>query len=128
MKVRTRSFLLLLELVGFAVQVGWAQSPSEMWIPIKLKDGFLVIANGSVGSLGNLTFLIDTGTSRTLMDSRIIKQLELTGVADKLTAFDREVDAKRVTLPDLHLGGIHAESPQVIATDLSGVAQRFGIQ
>jgi hypothetical protein len=128
MKVRTGSFLLLLELVGFAVQLGLAQSPSKMWIPIKLKDGFLVIANGSIGSLRNLTFLIDTGTSRTLIDSHIIEQLELTGMADKLTAFDREVDVKRVTLPDLHLGEIHAESPHVIATDFSGIAQRFGIE
>jgi hypothetical protein len=43
--------------------------------------GYLAIAKGSIGSLVNLTFLLDTGTYRTLIDSRIAKQLQLTGVA-----------------------------------------------
>jgi hypothetical protein len=48
-------------------------------------------------------------------------------VAYKLTVFDHEVDVKLVVLPDLRLGAIHAQSPQVIVTNLSGVAQRFGL-
>jgi predicted aspartyl protease len=127
MKLRTWSFLLWLELVGCTALFGWDQSSRTTWMPIELKDGYLVLAKGSIGSLNNLTFLVDTGTSRTLMDARIAKQLRLTGVANKLTAFDRDVAVELVILPDLQLGAIHAESPRVIATDLSGVAQRFGL-
>jgi predicted aspartyl protease len=86
-----------------------------------------VVAKGSVGSLDNLTFLVDTGTSRTLIDSRIAKQLQLTGVAHKLTAFDHEIEVRLVELPDLRLGAIHAQAPAVIVMDLAGVAQRFGL-
>jgi predicted aspartyl protease len=127
MKLGTWTVLLWLELVGLTVLTAWAQGPGPTSIPIKLKDGYLVVAKGSVGSLDNLTFLVDTGTSRTLMDSRIAKQLQLAGVAHKLTVFDHEVDVKLVVLPDLRLGAIHARSPQVIVTNLSGVAQRFGL-
>jgi len=35
------------------------------------------------------------------MDSRIAKQLQLAGVAHKLTVFDHEADVKLVVLPDL---------------------------
>jgi hypothetical protein len=70
---------------------------------------------------------VDTGTSRTLIDSRIAKQLQLTGVAHKLTAFDHEIEVRLVELPDLRLGAIHAQAPAVIVMDLAGVAQRFGL-
>ena len=86
-----------------------------------------MVAKGSIGSLDNLTFIVDTGTSRTLMDSRIAKQLQLTGVAHKLTSFDHEIEVRLVELPDLRLGAIHAQAPAVIVMDLSGVAQRFGL-
>jgi predicted aspartyl protease len=125
--LRTWTILPVLELIGLMVLTAWAQGPGPTSIPIKLKDGYLVVAKGSIGSLDNLTFIVDTGTSRTLMDSRIAKQLQLTGVADKLTVFDHEVEVRLVDLPDLQLGAIHAQSPQVIVTNLSGVAQRFGL-
>jgi predicted aspartyl protease len=127
MKPGTWTVLLWLELVGLTALTAWAQGPGPTSIPIRLKDGYLVVAKGSVGSLDNLTFLVDTGTSRTLMDSRIAKQLQLTGVAHKLTVFDHEVEVSLVELPDLRLGAIHAQSPEVIVMDVSGVAQRFGL-
>jgi predicted aspartyl protease len=127
MKLGTWTVLLWLELVGLTVLTAWAQGPGPTSIPIKVKEGYLVVAKGSIGSLDNLTFIVDTGTSRTLMDSRIAKQLQLTGVAHKLTAFDHEIEVRLVELPDLRLGAIHAQSPTVIVMDLSGVAQRFGL-
>jgi predicted aspartyl protease len=127
MKLGTWKILLGLNLVGLTALAVWAQSPSATSIPIRLKDGYLVIAKGSIGDLNNLTFLLDTGTSHTMMDSRISKQLHLTGVAHRLTVFDRDVEAKLVILPDLQLGRIHVQSPRVIVTDLAGVAQRFGL-
>ena len=127
MKLGTWTVLLWLELVGLTALTAWAQGPGPTSIPIRLKDGYLVVAKGSVGSLDNLTFLVDTGTSRTLIDSRIAKQLQLAAVAHSLTVFDHEVEVKLVELPDLRLGAIHALSPGVIAMDLSGIARRFGL-
>jgi predicted aspartyl protease len=126
MKLGTWTVLLWLDLLGLTVLTAWAQGPGPTSIPIKVKEGYLVVAKGSIGSLDNLTFVVDTGTSRTLMDSRIAKQLQLTGVAHKLTVFDHEVEVRLVELPDLRLGAIRAQSPRVIAMDLSGVIERFG--
>src|SRR6185437_8475085 len=64
-----------------------AQDPGPTSIPVKLKDGYLVVAKGSIGPLNDLTFLLDTGTSRTLIDSHIAKQLQLQGPGHKLTVF-----------------------------------------
>jgi predicted aspartyl protease len=119
--------LFALEIVGSAVLTMGADISTTVVMPIQLKNGYLVIAKGSIGHLKNLAFLVDTGTSRTLIDSRITKKLQLTGEGDKLTIFDHEIEVKLVDLPDLQLGAIHAQSPRVIVTDLSGAAQRFGL-
>jgi predicted aspartyl protease len=125
MKLRIWSFLIAF--VGFTALFGWAQNSDTTSMPFQLKDGYLVLAKGSIGGLNNLIFLLDTGTSRTLLDTRIAKRLHLEGVAHSLTVFDREVEARLVVLPDLQLGAIHAVAPQVIAMDLSGSAQRLGL-
>jgi Aspartyl protease len=127
MKLGTCTVLRRLVLAGMTVLTAWAQHPGPTSIPMKLKDGYLVVAKGSIGRLNDLTFLLDTGTSRTLIDTHIAKQLQLDGLGHKLTAFDHEVEAQLVVLPDLRLGAIHAQSPQVIATNLSGVAQNFNL-
>jgi len=127
MKLGTWTIVLWLKLVGLATLTAWAQDPGLTSIPIKVKDGYLVVAKGSIGRLNDLTFLLDTGTSRTLIDPGIAKQLQLEGLDHKLTVFDQEVEAKLVVLPDLRLGAIHARSPHVIATNLSSVAQNFGL-
>jgi hypothetical protein len=68
MRLGAWTILLWLKLVGLTVLTAWAQDPGPTSIPIKLKDGYLVVAKGSIGRLNDLTFLLDTGTSRTLID------------------------------------------------------------
>jgi predicted aspartyl protease len=128
MKLGTWTILLWLKLVGLTALTAWAQNPGTTSIPIKVKDGYLVVAKGSIGPLKDLTFLLDTGTSRTLIDPLIAKQLQLEGQGHKLTVFDHEVEAQLMFLPDLRLGTIHAQSPHVIVTNLSSVAQNFGLR
>lgn len=97
MKLVTRSVLLWL--LVFTTLIAWAQTPSATWVPIELKNGYLVTVKGSVGGLNEVTFLVDTGTSRTLMDSHLAQQLQLAGVPDKLTVFDRDLRVELVNPP-----------------------------
>src|SRR4029077_70954 len=127
MKLGTWTILLWLRLAGMTVLTASAQDPGPTSIPIKLKDGYLVVAKGSIGPLNDLTFLLDTGASRTVVDSHIAKQLRLDSLGHTLTVFDHEVEAQLVVLPDLRLGAIHAQSPPVIVTDLASVAQNLGL-
>jgi hypothetical protein len=76
-KLGTWKILLWLGLAGMTVLTAWAQDPDAISIAMKLRDGFLVVAKGSIGPLNDLTFLLDTGTSRTLIDSHVSKKLQL---------------------------------------------------
>jgi predicted aspartyl protease len=105
-----------------------AQETPAAQISIELKKGFVIVAKGSVGTLKNLTFVIDTGTSRTIVSTRIASELHLNRAPYKLMIFDHDVDAQIVALPNLEFGPISAESLKVFMMDLSDVAQRFGIR
>jgi predicted aspartyl protease len=105
-----------------------AQDQPVAPINFELKNGFVIVARGSVGKLSNLVFIVDTGTSRTIVDVRIAEQLQLKSTPHKLMILDHDADAKLVELPSLQLGPIYAQSPQVIAINLSDVARQFGIQ
>ena len=122
------TILIWVELVALTVAPGWVQGATATSIPIELKDGYLVIAKGSIGGLHDLAFLLDTGTSRTMVDARIAKLLHLEGPGHTLTVFDREVKAQLVVLPDLQLGAVRAQSSSAIVKDLSGIRQNLGIQ
>jgi predicted aspartyl protease len=124
-----RSCFIRLVVVATGAAVGSvAQDTPAAQISIELRKGFVIVAKGSVGTLKNLTFVIDTGTSRTIVSTRIAKELHLNRAPYKLMILDHDVDAQIVALPNLEFGPISAESLEVFTMDLSDVDQGFGIR
>jgi predicted aspartyl protease len=96
-------------------------------IPFKLYRDYLIVVQGSLGTLERLNFLIDTGANPTAVDSRIAKKLRLTARADRqLILFNQDADVKEVVLPSLQLGPIRAESLPAMIEDLSSFEKLFG--
>jgi predicted aspartyl protease len=96
-------------------------------LPFETPRGHLIAVRGAIGPLGAL-LLVDTGTSRTVVDRRIAQQLGLRGTADVIEVFGRRVEAQRVAIPPLTLGPIQAAGLSVLSADLSGMGQRLGGQ
>jgi predicted aspartyl protease len=96
-----------------------AATESNPELPFRIHHEHLVIVKGAVGPLEGLDFLVDTGASRTLIDSKIAVKLGL----DRANAVRVEGltagQAWEVTLPELRLGPLRVESPSVLAADLS---------
>ncbi len=53
-------------------------APALLEVPFQM-EGPLVVVRGSVGSLSNLRVLIDTGTSLTLINQRLVNRLDRQG-------------------------------------------------
>src|SRR5215468_8816505 len=84
---------------------------SGLEIPFKLYQGYLIVVQGSLGTLDRLNFLVDTGVNRTKVDSRTAKKLGLTAAAiHQLALFNQNLDVGQVVLPSIKLGPIRAES------------------
>jgi len=97
-------------------------------LPFKLYTNHVIVVRGSLGELGQLNFLIDTGANPSAVDRRIAKKLGLTGEVGKLGLFNQNVEVERVVLPSLQLGPIRTESLPGLIQDLYPVEQVIGVR
>jgi Predicted aspartyl protease len=86
-----------------------------------LYRGYLMVVKGSAGPLKGLHFLLDTGTSTTLLDSRIARKLKIEGAAEDVNMIfaNGQVRSTRAIVPTIELGPIHQNHLPVLVQDLS---------
>lgn len=91
-------------------------------LPIQIYGGFLVVAEGQFGgSLQRQNFILDTGTSPSVLNLRVAKQLGLKLFPAKVTAIGQDSDTAVATVPEVDLGPLQAKFAPFLVADLSGV-------
>jgi len=100
-----------------------AQSPIKL--PIRLHWGYLVVVEGSIGNQ-RLNFLIDTGAYPSVVDQKIAHELGLAEEPSRVNLSNKSIQTRRVVLPNLLLGPVHAESLPVLSEDLSFLQRATG--
>lgn len=126
MRGRKRGWLGLLGLALLSGNSATAENPAE--VRFKLCGDYMVVARGSIGELHELNFLIDTGAVPSVVDQRIANNLRLIGTAEKISVFNRSLEASRVVLPSVHLGAIKAQSVKALVRDLSFIEEGLGVR
>lgn len=97
-------------------------------IPFALRHGHLIVTKCTVGSLSDLTAVIDTGVSETVLDLDVVKRLQLETHDASATFLIREVKVREIAIPDLQLGPLRTERLDGIAVDLSPLTVQFGFR
>jgi len=97
-------------------------------IPFESKRDFLVVVEGTIGSLERLKLLVDTGHHQTTIDSRVARTLGLTPSPAHVEAFGRRIAAGRVIVPWLKVGPLKSLDLPVLVTDLRHAAPGTGLQ
>ena len=87
-------------------------------IPFSYVGGRLIAVRGSIGARENLTFLVDIGTTYTLIDRKIASQME-SGESLAVSHFSSSLSANEVVLSSLVLGSLHFDDFHAYLTDLS---------
>ena len=95
-------------------------------LPFRLQWGYLVIVEGSIGNLGKLNFLVDTGAYPSIIDQKIAHALGLAERPGRVTLTNKSVETRFVVLPSLLLGPIRVESLPAQAQDLSLFQKALG--
>jgi predicted aspartyl protease len=135
---------LLLTATTSFVDVCWARTPSasndavkqraesashvSMRLPVRLYGGYLVIAEGAIGNVHKLNFLVDTGACPSVVDQKIAHDLKLAEQPERVNLWNKSVQARQIVLPSISLGPVRAESIPVLAEDLSFLQKALGIK
>src|SRR5579864_1909573 len=88
-------------------------------IAFELRSDFLVVVNGEVEGLAGLKFIVDTGSTHTVIDRKIANKLRLPRHPGKVSTFDRDTPAEWADINDLRAGPIRASSASVMVMRLA---------
>jgi predicted aspartyl protease len=95
-------------------------------MPFELRADFLVVVSGEVGELSGLKFILDTGSSYTVINQKVADRLRLARRPGKVTNFDRDVAVEWADIPELRIGPIHAQGFHVLVAKLEEYSQFAG--
>ena len=116
--------LLFLAVVsGSWLNAADASPVSSTTAPFALGSDFLVIVDGRVGELDGLKFILDTGSSRTVIDEDVAHRLRLRRRPGKITNFDRDIPIERAEIVELQAGLIRAARANVIVANLKDYSE-----
>jgi predicted aspartyl protease len=88
----------------------------------------LVVAEGQFGGeIARQNFIIDTGTSPSILNIGAARHLGLPLSRAKLSAIGRESETLAATVPEIRLGPLQATSVPVLVTDLSPVERDLNV-
>jgi predicted aspartyl protease len=125
--VRTRAIVQLALHVVLVVPIRGAPEARQI-VAFEAPRGHLVAVRGGAGSLDDLRFLLDTGTSRTVVDRRVVLALGLRGTPDEIQVLGHTLPAERVRLPSLQFGPIRVAAFEAVAVDLTDLSRRIDWQ
>ena len=103
-----------------------ADAAQPQAIPFHLKDGFQIEVEGGIGPLEGLKFILDTGTTTSVIDSRIADRLSAVRHPGTAFNFDSLVSVDWVEFRDLHFGPIEVRNVSMMVTELAKSSDLIG--
>jgi hypothetical protein len=103
-------------------------SPLQQPVSIRIFKDFLVVMEGQIGDdLKLQNFVLDTGTTPSIINERIVRGLGLPTASAALVAVGKVVETQSAIIPQMQLGPIRAVSLPVQVKNLSQLEHDFGI-
>lgn len=109
---------------ALAAGAGNAQKPTaasgnaKFAMPFEVESGFLIVVKGQIGSSRTLRFALDTGTTHSMVDTKVAESLGLTLREGFVLNFDRDVRIAWTTVPELSVGGLGLKEARIMVGNL----------
>jgi len=110
--------LLLSQIVTGKVKKEAARGSANEEISFELVSGYLVLVEGSIGALHGLKFVLDTGSTHSVVSSKLADRLELRRLTGRVFNIDKMVKMDWAAVPEVEIGPIRATQVPVMVTDL----------
>jgi predicted aspartyl protease len=88
-------------------------------IPFKLSGGFLILVEGRIGTLCKLRFIVDTGTTRSIVDRKVAEKLLLPRHPTQVFDFDQVLNIEEAVFPEVQLGPVRVASVSMSVGNLA---------
>lgn len=116
--------LLLCLVVTLAPCFSHGQRPAQSaqgadGTPFKLLYGFLIVFQGRIGNFTDLNFVLDTGATRSTVNTNLARKMRVPPHSTQVFDFDRFVTMRSGAFPDAQFGPVHVTDVSLIVTDFS---------
>jgi predicted aspartyl protease len=88
-------------------------------MPFKLYAGYLIVVEGRVGPLGGLRFVLDTGSTYSVVSREIADKLQLPLRPGKVVAVNKTMATQWAVAPSLEFGAVRMPEIAVMVDDLT---------
>jgi len=88
-------------------------------VPFRLHRGYMILVEGSIGTLDNLTFLIDTGATSSLLNANLARRLKIEGRDKTAVAYGKNLKVQSAILREFYVGDNRFRSVPVLVADFS---------
>ena len=112
------SFLALCQVAGNCACAETTPKASPTELPFQMYGGYLIVAEGQIGPLKNLRFVLDTGVTHTMVDQKVAASLHLCQRDGRAISFDKLVKTHWSVVPELEFGAIKTSNLPVMVGDL----------
>ena len=97
-------------------------------VPLKIFHNYLLVVEAHLGGSPQIqNFVLDTGTSPSIINVTLVKQLGLATVSSTLADIGKIIPTQTSTIPEIDIGPIRAVSVPVGVNDLSRLEHDLGI-
>jgi predicted aspartyl protease len=107
-------------------QPGPSENASGSTLPFRLVSGYLIQVEGRIGDQIHLKFILDTGATISMVGERIAEKLKLDTHTAQSFNFDRNLQWKAATLPEVQFGPVRAANVAVLVGDLARYSEFAG--
>ena len=122
--------LALLVWCGVLLQVGAVEPRSVTAaenegseLPFQLSSGYLIYVNGRIGDGRKLRFLLDTGSTVSLVDRRVADKNWVRSRQAESLSFNRTVTWDEATVPEMQFGPIRVRNARVFVGKLDQLSE-----
>lgn len=99
---------------NYELQMEFAEGP----IPFQLRGGFLIVIDVKIGPLSGLKFILDTGTTHSVLDTKTADKLSLARQDATVLNFNRQLKIGWSYVPDFQIGSLHIHNLRMMVASL----------
>ena len=116
--------LLLVAVLTFRASAQGLHRPCpDFPLSFDLVSNFEVVVHGQIGELDGLKFILDTGSSSSVIDRRVADRMRLHRRAGKVFHFDRTLAVEWADVPDVVIGPLRVAGISMMVARLADISK-----